>query len=84
MWVTNAADAEIFLIFANLDPSKGYKGITCFVAEKEWGVQIAKKEKKVCLRCLHFRFLLISFYIRIFTRLLLLYSILSFVAEPDF
>jgi short/branched chain acyl-CoA dehydrogenase len=44
---TNAADAGIFLIFANLDPSKGYKGITCFVAEKEWGVQIAKKEKKV-------------------------------------
>jgi alkylation response protein AidB-like acyl-CoA dehydrogenase len=47
MWVTNAADAGIFLIFATLDPSKGYKGITCFVAEKEWGVQIAKKEKKV-------------------------------------
>lgn len=44
---TNAADASIFLIFANLDPSKGYKGITCFVAEKEWGVEIAKKEKKV-------------------------------------
>jgi len=44
---TNAADAEIFLIFANLDPSKGYKGITCFVAEKQWGVEIAKKEKKV-------------------------------------
>jgi len=44
---TNAADASVFLIFANLDPSKGYKGITCFVAEKEWGVEIAKKEKKV-------------------------------------
>jgi hypothetical protein len=44
---TNAADASIFLIFANLDPTKGYKGITCFVAEKEWGVEIAKKEKKV-------------------------------------
>jgi hypothetical protein len=44
---TNAADASIFLIFANLDHSKGYKGITCFVAEKEWGVEIAKKEKKV-------------------------------------
>jgi len=44
---TNAADASIFLIFANVDPTKGYKGITCFVAEKEWGVEIAKKEKKV-------------------------------------
>jgi alkylation response protein AidB-like acyl-CoA dehydrogenase len=29
------------------DPSKGYKGITAFIVEKEWGVQIAKKEKKV-------------------------------------
>jgi hypothetical protein len=84
MWVTNAADAEIFLIFANLDPSKGYKGITCFVAEKEWGVQIAKKEKKVCPRRLHFRFLLFCFYNRIFTRLLLLYSILSFIPDPNF
>jgi alkylation response protein AidB-like acyl-CoA dehydrogenase len=30
------------------DPSKGYKGITAFIVEKEWGVQIAKREKKVC------------------------------------
>jgi alkylation response protein AidB-like acyl-CoA dehydrogenase len=29
------------------DPSKGYKGITAFIVEKEWGVEIAKKEKKV-------------------------------------
>jgi len=51
---TNAADASIFLIFANVDPTKGYKGITCFVAEKEWGVEIAKKEKKVvCIPLLH-------------------------------
>jgi hypothetical protein len=39
-----------------VDPSKGYKGITCFALEKEMGVVIAKKEKKVgsyffsCLR----------------------------------
>jgi len=50
MWVTNAADASIFIIFANLDPSKGYKGITCFLVEKEWGVQVAKKEKKLGIR----------------------------------
>jgi short-chain 2-methylacyl-CoA dehydrogenase len=30
-----------------LDPSKGYKGITCFLVEKEWGIEIAKKEQKV-------------------------------------
>lgn len=34
-------------VFATLDPSKGYKGISCFVVEKEMGVEIAKKEKKV-------------------------------------
>lgn len=50
MWITNGAEAEIFLIFANLDPSKGYKGITCFLAEKEWGVKVAKKEKKLGIR----------------------------------
>ncbi|BFZ54872.1 hypothetical protein PYCC9005_001909 [Savitreella phatthalungensis] len=50
MWITNGGEAEIFLIFANLDPSKGYKGITCFLAEKEWGVQIAKKEIKLGIR----------------------------------
>ncbi|OLL26561.1 Short/branched chain specific acyl-CoA dehydrogenase, mitochondrial [Neolecta irregularis DAH-3] len=50
MWITNAADADIFLIFANLDPSQGYKGITCFVAEKDWGIKIAKKERKLGIR----------------------------------
>lgn len=50
MWITNGAEAEIFIVFANLDPSKGYKGITCFLAEKEWGVQIAKKEIKLGIR----------------------------------
>ncbi len=46
-WITNSGEAEIFLIFANVDPSLGYKGITCFVVDKEMGIQIAKKEKKV-------------------------------------
>lgn len=46
-WITNSYEAETFLVFANADPSKGYKGITCFIVEKDMGVQIAKKEKKV-------------------------------------
>ncbi|KAG8749242.1 hypothetical protein FRC14_001581, partial [Serendipita sp. 396] len=50
MWITNSYEAEIFLIFANVDPSKGYKGITCFVATKDMGVQIAKKEQKLGIR----------------------------------
>jgi len=47
MWITNSYEADIFLVFANVDPSKGYKGITCFIVERDMGVQIAKKEIKV-------------------------------------
>ncbi|GAA5923583.1 hypothetical protein JCM3775_000438 [Rhodotorula graminis] len=50
MWITNSAEADIFLVFATVDPSKGYKGISCFVVEKEMGVEIAKKEKKLGIR----------------------------------
>jgi short/branched chain acyl-CoA dehydrogenase len=50
MWITNSLEAEIFLIFANIDPSKGYKGITCFIATKDMGIQIAKKEQKLGIR----------------------------------
>ena len=46
-WITNSYEADTFLVFANVDPSKGYKGITCFIVERGMGVQIAKKEKKV-------------------------------------
>src|SRR5258706_14323585 len=49
-WITNSYEAEIFLIFANADFSKGYKGITCFVATKDMGIQIAKKEQKLGIR----------------------------------
>ncbi|KAG8820769.1 hypothetical protein FRC17_010063 [Serendipita sp. 399] len=52
-WVINGSkiyEAEIFLIFANVDPSKGYKGITCFAATKDMGIQIAKKEQKLGIR----------------------------------
>ncbi|KAL5527053.1 hypothetical protein ACEPAG_5844 [Sanghuangporus baumii] len=50
MWITNSHEADVFLIFANVDPSKGYKGITCFVATKDMGIQIAKKEQKLGIR----------------------------------
>lgn len=48
-WISNSGEADTFLIFANVDPSKGYKGITCFVMSKDEGVQIAKRESKVGL-----------------------------------
>ncbi|KAK6526719.1 hypothetical protein TWF281_009922 [Arthrobotrys megalospora] len=51
MWITNAMESEIFIIFANINPEAGYKGITAFVAEKNFpGFSIAKKEKKLGIR----------------------------------
>lgn len=50
MWITNSKEAELFVVFANLDPSKGYKGICCFLVEKEMGVEIAKKEQKLGIK----------------------------------
>jgi alkylation response protein AidB-like acyl-CoA dehydrogenase len=44
-------EAEFFIVFANLDPSKGYKGITAFIVEKNMkGFSIAKKEKKLGIK----------------------------------
>ncbi|GBG25190.1 Short/branched chain specific acyl-CoA dehydrogenase, mitochondrial [Hondaea fermentalgiana] len=51
MWITNAGEAEIFLVQANLDPSKGYKGITCFIMERGMeGFEVGKKENKLGIR----------------------------------
>lgn len=51
MWITNSMEAGFFIVFANLDPSKGYKGITAFILEKGTpGFSIAKKEKKLGIR----------------------------------
>lgn len=51
MWITNSMEAEFFIVFANLDPSKGYKGISAFVVEKGMkGFSIAKKEKKLGIK----------------------------------
>ncbi|KAG8424465.1 hypothetical protein J3458_001253 [Metarhizium acridum] len=51
MWITNSKEAGFFIVFANLDPSKGYRGITAFVVEKGTpGFSIAKKEKKLGIR----------------------------------
>ncbi|KAF2218146.1 acyl-CoA dehydrogenase/oxidase [Elsinoe ampelina] len=51
MWITNSMEAGFFIVFANLDPSKGYKGITAFIVPKETkGFSIAKKEKKLGIK----------------------------------
>lgn len=51
MWITNGKEAGVYLVFANVDHSKGYKGITCFVVDREMpGFSIASKEKKLGIR----------------------------------
>lgn len=51
MWITNSIEADLFIVFATLDPSKGYKGITAFMVEKKTkGFSIAKKEKKLGIK----------------------------------
>jgi butyryl-CoA dehydrogenase len=50
-WITNGGEAEFFIVFANTDFSKGYKGITGFVVEKGFpGFQVGKKEDKLGIR----------------------------------
>jgi short-chain 2-methylacyl-CoA dehydrogenase len=50
-WITNGAEAGAFIVFANADPSKGYKGITAFIVEREFpGFAVGKKENKLGIR----------------------------------
>ncbi len=51
LWITNGLEAELFLVFANVDFAKGYKGITAFVVESGWkGFTKGKKEDKLGIR----------------------------------
>jgi alkylation response protein AidB-like acyl-CoA dehydrogenase len=51
LWITNAAEAGIFIVFANANPDAGYKGITAFLLERDFpGFTIGKKEDKTGIR----------------------------------
>lgn len=51
LWITNGNEAEIFIVFATIDASAGYKGITAFIVEKEFeGFSVGKKEDKLGIR----------------------------------
>jgi alkylation response protein AidB-like acyl-CoA dehydrogenase len=51
MWITNGAEAEVYVIFANANPQAGYKGITAFVVERGFkGFSVGKKEDKLGIR----------------------------------
>jgi alkylation response protein AidB-like acyl-CoA dehydrogenase len=51
LWITNGLESELFLVFANTDFSKGYRGITAFLVESAWkGFGKGKKEDKLGIR----------------------------------
>jgi butyryl-CoA dehydrogenase/short/branched chain acyl-CoA dehydrogenase len=51
LWITNAAEADLFIVMATLDPAQGYKGITTFLVERSFpGFQVGKKEDKLGIR----------------------------------
>lgn len=51
LWITNGNEAEIFVLFATVDPEAGYKGITAFIVEKGFeGFTVGKKEDKLGIR----------------------------------
>ena len=51
LWITNGNEARLFIVFANVNPEDGYKGITAFLVEKETpGFTVGKKEDKLGIR----------------------------------
>jgi len=51
LWITNAKEAGLFIVFATVDPAAGYKGITAFLVEKgAAGFSLGKKEDKLGIR----------------------------------
>ena len=51
LWITNAAEAGLFVLFANARPQDGHRGITCFLVERGFpGFRVGKKEDKLGIR----------------------------------
>ena len=51
LWITNAAEAGLFIVFANANPDAGYKGINAFLIERDFpGFRVGKKEDKTGIR----------------------------------
>jgi len=51
LWITNGAEAGVFVVFANSDPAAGYRGITAFLVERGFkGFAVGKKEDKLGIR----------------------------------
>lgn len=52
LWISNAAEAGLFLVFATVNPEAGHRGITCFLIERDTpGITVGRKEDKLGIRC---------------------------------
>jgi|SRR5665213_426708 len=49
-WITNAGVSDVYTVFAVTDPDAGRRGISCFLVETDWGVEVAPTEDKMGLR----------------------------------
>jgi alkylation response protein AidB-like acyl-CoA dehydrogenase len=51
LWISNAREAELYIVFATIDPTQGYRGITAFVVQRDFpGFAVGKLEKKLGIR----------------------------------
>ena len=50
VWITNGGISDLYTVFAKTDPASGHRGISVFVVERDWGVQIAKLEHKLGIK----------------------------------
>jgi alkylation response protein AidB-like acyl-CoA dehydrogenase len=51
LWITNAREADLFIVFATVNPAAGYRGITAFMVERHFpGFTVGKKEDKLGIR----------------------------------
>ncbi len=51
LWITNGGEADLFIVFANINPEAGYRGITAFLVERSFsGFTVGKKEDKLGIR----------------------------------
>jgi alkylation response protein AidB-like acyl-CoA dehydrogenase len=49
-WITNAGVSDLYTVFAKTDSGAGSRGVSCFIVEADWGVKVAKLEKKMGMR----------------------------------
>jgi alkylation response protein AidB-like acyl-CoA dehydrogenase len=51
LWITNGSEADLFIVFATVDPGAGYRGVTAFLVERGWaGFTVGSKEDKLGIR----------------------------------